>query len=61
MAIADVFDAISAKRVYRDALPLDTCFKIIEEGRGTDFDPHLVDLFLNAKEEIINFYYKNLK
>lgn len=52
MAIADVFDAVSAKRCYRDALPLDICFKIIEEGIGTDFDPQLARLFLNAKEKI---------
>lgn len=61
MAIADVFDAVSAKRCYRDALPLDVCFKIIEEGRGTDFDPHLVDLFLEAKDQVINIYNENSK
>lgn len=57
MAIADVFDAISAKRCYRDAMPLETCFKIIEEGRGIDFDPELVNLFLNAKDEIIEMHH----
>ena len=53
VAIADVFDAVSEKRVYRDALPLDECFRIIEEGRGTDFDPLLVDCFLSAKERVL--------
>ena len=61
MAIADVFDAVSAKRCYHEAFPLDVCFKIIEEGKKTDFDPDLADLFLNSKEEIINFYNKNYK
>ena len=56
MAIADVFDAVSAKRCYRDAMPIDQCFQIIEKGRGTDFDPDLVDVFLSAKEEIIKVY-----
>ena len=56
MAIADVFDAVSAKRCYRDAMPLDQCFQIIKKGRGTDFDPDLVDVFLDAKEEIIKVY-----
>ena len=56
MAIADVFDAVSAKRCYRDAMPIDQCFQIIEKGRGTDFDPDLVDIFLSAKEEIIKVY-----
>ena len=52
MAIADVFDAISAKRCYRDAMPLDKCFAIIKEGNGVDFDPVLTDLFLNAREKV---------
>lgn len=56
MAIADVFDAVSAKRCYRDAMPLDMCFKIIEDGAGVDFDPDLVKIFLAAKEEIIEKY-----
>lgn len=56
MSIADVFDAVSAKRCYRDAMPIETCFKIIEEGKGIDFDPNLVDLFLEAKDEIIEMH-----
>lgn len=34
MAIADVFDAVSQKRCYRDAMPVDECFEIIEKGAG---------------------------
>ena len=52
MAVADVFDAVSAKRCYRDALPLDTCFKIIEDGSGEDFDPLVAEVFLGMKEEV---------
>lgn len=52
MAIADVFDAVSQKRCYRDAMPLEDCFAIIERGSGTDFDPELVKIFLDAKEEV---------
>lgn len=52
MAIADVFDAISQRRCYRDAMPLEECFAIIEKGRGTDFDPRLAQIFLNAREEV---------
>lgn len=51
MAVADVFDAISQKRCYRDAMPLDKCFAIIEEGSGTDFDPDIVAVFLDLREE----------
>lgn len=50
MAIADVFDAISQKRCYREAMPLDQCFEIIEKGAGIDFDPHLVGLFLQERD-----------
>ena len=53
MAVADVYDAISEKRCYRDALPPDVCFSIILEGRGTDFDPDIVDIFLRNKEKVL--------
>ena len=56
MAIADVFDAVSEKRCYRDALPLEQCFSIIEEGKGRDFEPILVDVFLDMKEKIVEGY-----
>lgn len=59
MAIADVFDAVSAKRVYRDAMPLPECFKIIEEGAGTDFDPELVKLFMASKDKVIDVFNSN--
>lgn len=52
MAVADVFDAVSAKRCYRDALPLDTCFKIIEDGSGKDFDPQIAKAFLAIRPQI---------
>lgn len=52
MAIADVFDAISQKRCYRDAIPLEECFNIIEKGKDSDFEPILVDVFLNMKDQI---------
>jgi len=58
VAIADVFDALSSKRVYKDAFPLEKTLAIIEEGRATHFDPLLLDLFftnidafLQIKEE----------
>ncbi len=56
MAVADVFDAVSAKRCYRDAMPLDTCFKIIENGKGTDFDPEIADVFLQNRAEVEAIY-----
>ena len=47
-----MFDAVSQKRCYRDAMPLEECFAIIENGIGTDFDPQLTKIFLDAKEEV---------
>ncbi len=44
-AIADVFDALSSKRCYKDAWPLDKTLKEIHSLIGKQFDPHLVDLF----------------
>lgn len=52
MAVADVFDAVSAKRCYRNAMPLDKCFEIIENGSGQDFDPFIAEVFLGMREEI---------
>ena len=56
MAIADVFDAISQKRCYREAMPLDACFEIIEKGRGEDFDPLLTDIFLEIRPKVEEVY-----
>ena len=51
-AIADVFDALSSKRPYKDAYPIDRCFEILREGRGAHFDPQLLDVFLACRTEI---------
>jgi len=45
-AIADVFDALSSPRPYKDAMPLDKVFEIMTEGRGAHFDPDALDTFL---------------
>ena len=58
MAIADVFDAVSAKRCYRDAMPLPKCFSIIEEGAGRDFDPELVEIFMHARDKVEALYHE---
>lgn len=52
MAIADVFDAVSEKRCYREAMPLEQCFEIIRQGSGQDFDPILADIFLDIRDEV---------
>ena len=52
MAVADVFDAVSEKRCYRDAMSLEQCFGIISEGSGRDFDPVIAEVFLENKEKV---------
>jgi putative two-component system response regulator len=51
-AIADVFDALSTDRVYREAFPPSEAVRIMEEGRGTQFDPGLLDLFLGSLDRM---------
>jgi len=53
MALADVFDALSCRRVYKDAFPIEEVDRIIGEGRGTHFDPDLVDAYFNLHEEFV--------
>jgi adenylate cyclase len=48
MALVDVYDALVSKRVYRDALPPEQAVEIITRGRGTQFDPAVVDAFLQV-------------
>ncbi len=51
ICIADAYDAMNSKRVYRDALPLSVIHKEIEAGRGTQFDPALTDIFIELLDE----------
>ena len=48
LAIVDVYDALSNDRVYRPAFPRERVVEIMLEGRGSQFDPALLDLFLEA-------------
>lgn len=52
-AVADVFDALSTKRHYKEAIQTDECFQMIQESSGTHFDPDVVDAFVAAKDEIL--------
>jgi putative nucleotidyltransferase with HDIG domain len=53
VAVADVFEAVTSKRPYKEAFPVETAFNIIKEGRGTHFDPKVVDAFFDIKDEIL--------
>jgi len=52
MAVADVYDALVADRVYRKAMSHEEACRIILEGRGTAFDPRMVRAFEDCLEEI---------
>ena len=51
MALADVYDAIISRRVYKEGMPHATAVQIIVQGRGQHFDPDIVDAFLNLLDE----------
>jgi putative two-component system response regulator len=51
MAIADVYDALISRRVYKPPMPHVKAVEIIREGRGKHFDPDIVDAFLEVQEE----------
>jgi adenylate cyclase len=50
MALADSYDALTSKRVYKSQLSHEEAVEIIIEGKGSHFDPDLVDAFLDVKE-----------
>lgn len=48
LALADVFDALTSNRLYRDAWPADKVIEYMMSNAGTHFDPELLDVFLNV-------------
>ena len=53
MALADVFDALTCRRHYKEPFPADKVQAIILEGRGKHFDPDIVDAFFELKDQFI--------
>lgn len=51
MAIADVYDALISRRVYKPPFPHGKAIQIMSEGRGTHFDPDMLDAFLEISDE----------
>ena len=59
MSVADVYDALTSKRVYKPAMSHEEAASIIIEGRGTQFDPAIVDAFVVLQDkfrEIVRQY-----
>jgi len=51
MAVADVYDALISRRVYKPAFTHERAIELITEGRGKHFDPDITDAFLEIREE----------
>ncbi len=52
VSIADVYDALTSVRVYKPAMSHGRAVEIMREGRGTQFDPVLMDIFLSIADEV---------
>ena len=52
-AIADVFDALTSKRPYKEPFSVEKSLAIIRKGRGSHFDPDVVDAFFAIQDEIL--------
>jgi len=55
-SICDVFDALLSERPYKEALPLDYVVDILKKGRGSHFDPNLLDLFMDHLDEMSGIF-----
>lgn len=53
VAVADVFDALTSPRPYKEAWPLERAFDFIKSGRGSHFDPACIDAFFAVVPEIL--------
>jgi len=56
VAIADVFDALTSRRPYKEPFSLEKSFAIIQEGKGTHFDPDAVVAFFAIQDEILSIH-----
>ena len=52
-AVADVFDALVSRRVYKPPFPLERAVEIIVDGRGTQFDGSVVDVLIDHIDEVV--------
>lgn len=55
MAVADVFDALVSKRVYKDAMGIEEAYSILVKDAGTHFDPELVQVFVAIKDQVMAY------
>ncbi len=53
-AVADVFDALTSNRIYRNAWSVEKTVELLIRDKGSHFDPHLVDLFLGSMDDVLD-------
>lgn len=56
VSVADVFDALTNKRPYKEAMEVDAALKIIAEGSGTQFDPKVVEALFRSLDQIVKIH-----
>ena len=56
MAVADVYDALVSKRVYKEKMSFEKADAIIREGMGSQFDPALAPVYLAARPKLEAYY-----
>jgi hypothetical protein len=56
MAVADVYDALVSKRVYKEPMSFEKAAQIMCEGMGTQFDPNMRLVFLSCRQELERYY-----
>ena len=58
MAVADVFDALVSKRVYKEKMSVDEAYNVLKEESGKHFDPQIVDIFINIRYDVEEYVKK---
>ena len=56
MAVADVYDALVSKRVYKEPMSYEKAAQIMREGMGTQFDPNMYIVFVNCRSALERYY-----
>jgi len=59
MSVVDVFDALASKRCYKEPWDIDAVYAEIVKGRGTQFSPEIVDMFVSCFDEFLVVYREN--
>lgn len=60
MAVADVFDALVNKRVYKEAMAEEKAFEILQGDSGSHFDPVIVQCFFEIREDVHRYLMESL-